>query len=87
MMVVLMKVLCILGPLFVSIAYLTLAEREVLGYIQGRKGPNVIGRYGGLQPLVDGFKLLTKEMILPNHANRYIYFFSPLLSLTLGLMA
>lgn len=81
-----MKVVCILVPLLASIAYLTLAERKVLGYIQGRKGPNVIGIYGVLQPLVDGLKLFTKEMILPNHANIYIYILSPLITLTLALM-
>ena len=87
MIVVLMKVACILVPLLVSIAYLTLGERKVLGYIQGRKGPNVVGVYGVLQPLVDGLKLFTKEMIFPNHANIYIYILSPIISLTLGFIA
>lgn len=87
MIVVFMKVLCILVPLLVSIAYLTLAERKVLGYIQGRKGPNVVGAYGILQPLVDGLKLFTKEIIIPNNANMYIYIFSPILSLTLAFIA
>nr|YP_001648542.1 NADH dehydrogenase subunit 1 [Iotrochota birotulata]ABW83877.1 NADH dehydrogenase subunit 1 [Iotrochota birotulata] len=81
---VLMKVLCILVPLLVSIAYLTLAERKVLGYIQGRKGPNVVGVYGVLQPIADGLKLFTKEIIIPNHANMYIYILSPIFSLTLA---
>lgn len=79
-----MKVLCILVPLLVSIAYLTLAERKVLGYIQGRKGPNVVGVYGVLQPIADGLKLFTKEIIIPNHANMYIYILSPIFSLTLA---
>ncbi len=87
MIVVFMKVLCILVPLLVSIAYLTLAERKVLGYIQGRKGPNVVGLYGILQPIVDGLKLFTKEIIIPNHANIYIYILSPILSLTLAFIA
>lgn len=81
---VLMKVFCILVPLLVSIAYLTLAERKVLGYIQGRKGPNVVGVYGVLQPIADGLKLFTKEIIIPNHANIYIYILSPIFSLTLA---
>lgn len=81
------KVVCILIPLLVCIAYLTLAERKILGYIQGRKGPNVIGVYGVLQPLVDGLKLLTKETILPNYANTYIYVLSPLMTLALALIA
>lgn len=87
MIVVFMKVLCILVPLLVSIAYLTLAERKVLGYIQGRKGPNVVGIYGILQPIVDGLKLFTKEIIIPNHANIYIYILSPIFSLTLAFIA
>lgn len=81
------KILIILIPLLVSIAYLTLAERKVLGYIQCRKGPNVIGIYGLLQPLADGLKLFTKEIIIPNHANMFIYILAPILSLTLALVA
>nr|YP_009020818.1 NADH dehydrogenase subunit 1 [Polymastia littoralis]AHM12899.1 NADH dehydrogenase subunit 1 [Polymastia littoralis] len=81
------KILIILIPLLVSIAYLTLAERKVLGYIQCRKGPNVIGIYGLLQPLADGLKLFTKEIIIPNHANIFIYILAPILSLTLAFIA
>lgn len=81
------KILIILIPLLVSIAYLTLAERKVLGYIQCRKGPNVVGIYGLLQPLADGVKLFTKELIIPNHANTFIYMLAPILSLTLALVA
>ncbi len=81
------RVVCILIPLLVSVAYLTLAERKVLGYIQGRKGPNVVGIVGLLQPLADGLKLFTKEMVIPNHANMYIYILSPVLTLGLALLA
>ncbi len=56
MVIILIKILTILVPLLISIAYLTLAERNVLGYIQGRKGPNVVGVYGLLQPIADGLK-------------------------------
>lgn len=87
MIVVFSKVLCILVPLLVSIAYLTLAERKVLGYIQGRKGPNVVGLYGILQPIADGLKLFIKEIIIPNHVNMYIYVLSPIFSLTLAFIA
>nr|AND97077.1 NADH dehydrogenase subunit 1 [Tethya sp. XMU02001079] len=81
------KVLIILVPLLISIAYLTLAERKVLGYIQCRKGPNVVGLYGLLQPIADGVKLFTKEIIIPNHANFFIYILAPILSLTLAFIA
>lgn len=81
------KILAILVPLLISIAYITLAERKVLGYIQCRKGPNVVGIYGLLQPLADGLKLFTKEIIIPNHANLYIYIMAPVLSLTLAFVA
>ena len=56
--IIILKILAILVPLLISIAYLTLAERKVLGYIQCRKGPNVVGVYGLLQPLADGFKVI-----------------------------
>lgn len=57
------KSLIILIPLLISVAYLTLAERKVLGYMQSRKGPNVVGIYGLLQPLADGVKLFGKEFV------------------------
>lgn len=87
MVVVIIKILAILVPLLVSIAYLTLAERKGLGYIQRRKGPNIVGFYGLLQPIADGVKLFTKEIIIPNHANLFIYVGAPILSLTLAFVA
>ncbi len=77
----------ILVPLLISIAYLTLAERKVLGYIQCRKGPNVVGIYGLLQPIADGLKLFTKEIIIPNRVNRFMYILAPILSLALAFVA
>nr|YP_008592464.1 NADH dehydrogenase subunit 1 [Hymeniacidon sinapium]AGP05002.1 NADH dehydrogenase subunit 1 [Hymeniacidon sinapium] len=87
MVIIIIKILTILVPLLISIAYLTLAERKVLGYIQCRKGPNVVGVYGLLQPIADGVKLFTKEIIIPNHANLFIYILAPILSLTLAFIA
>lgn len=76
----------IIIPILISIAYLTLAERKILGYTQSRKGPNVVGIYGLLQPLADGLKLFTKEMLIPNHVNIFLYYFAPILALTLSLI-
>ena len=87
MVIVVFKIVVGLVSLLISIAYLTLAERKVLGYIQCRKGANVVGVYGLLQPLADGLKLFTKEIIIPNHANALIYIVAPILSLTLALIA
>ena len=80
------KFLIIAVPVLISVAYLTLAERKVIGYSQTRKGPNVVGMYGLLQPLADGIKLFSKEMVIPNHVSIFLYFFSPILALTLGLV-
>lgn len=85
--IIILKIIAILIPLLISIAYLTLAERKVLGYIQCRKGPNVVGIYGLLQPLADGLKLFIKEIIIPNHANFFIYIIAPIFSFTLALLA
>lgn len=80
------KFLIIAVPVLISVAYLTLAERKIIGYSQSRKGPNVVGVYGLLQPLADGIKLFSKEMVIPNHVSIFLYFFSPILALTLGLV-
>lgn len=82
----LIQFLIIIVPLLAAIAYFTLAERKILGAIQRRRGPNVVGAYGLLQPLSDGFKLLVKEMIIPSNSNKIIFVTSPLLTFTISLM-
>ncbi len=80
------KILIIIIPLLISVAYFTLAERKILGAIQRRRGPNVIGVFGLLQPLSDGFKLLVKEVVLPSNANKTLFLMSPILTFFISLM-
>lgn len=86
MLVTLIKIIIIIVPLLLSVAYFTLAERKIMGSIQRRRGPNVVGVYGLLQPLADGFKLLVKETILPSSSNKLIFLLAPVLTFLLSLM-
>ena len=72
-------IVLILVPLILSVAYLTLAERKVIGYMQLRIGPNRVGPYGLLQPFADVGKLLLKEIIVPTNANRFLFVIAPIL--------
>ena len=84
--ITLLKILTIIVPLLLSVAYFTIAERKIMGIIQRRKGPNVIGFVGLLQPLADGLKLFAKETILPSNSNIIIFLIAPLLTFLLSLM-
>src|SRR5438477_7077545 len=81
------EILAIIVPLLLLVAYYTYAERKVLAYSQLRKGPNVVGPFGLLQPIADGLKLLMKETIIPSGANRAVFLFAPMLTFLLSLVA
>jgi NADH-quinone oxidoreductase subunit H len=83
---IILKILAIVVPLLISVAYFTIAERKFMGSIQRRRGPNVIGFVGLLQPLADGLKLFVKETILPSNSNIYVFLLAPILTFILSLI-
>ncbi len=83
---ILIKIMIIVLPLLGAVAYLTLAERKVIAAMQLRRGPNVVGPFGLLQPLADGMKLMAKEAIIPTKANPLIYLLAPMVTFILAMM-
>jgi len=81
------EALALLVPLLIGVAYLTLAERKVLAAIQIRRGPNVVGPFGLLQPFADALKMLMKETIVPSGSNRFLFLIAPMLTFALAMLA
>lgn len=83
----LLKIILIVAPLMLGVAYLTLAERKVIGFMQVRIGPNRVGPWGLIQPIADGLKLLLKEIIVPSSASKGIFIIAPMLAIAPALAA
>ena len=84
---IIIKIIAIITPIMVSVAYLTYVERKVIGATQLRRGPNVVGPFGLLQPIADGLKLFAKEIIIPSGGNRGVFIAAPCVTFTLALVA
>lgn len=81
-----LKIILLVLPLLIAVAYFTLLERKVIGSMQSRRGPNVVGFFGLLQPLADGLKLLLKETVLPSSANLGLFITAPIITFMLSLV-
>src|SRR6202040_2665165 len=81
------EALALLVPVLIGVAYLTYAERKVLAAIQIRRGPNVVGPFGLLQPFADALKMLMKETIIPSGSNRFLFLIAPMLTFALAMLA
>ena len=84
---IVLQILAVTVPLLIGVAYLTLAERRVIGFMQLRKGPNVVGPFGLFQPFADALKLIAKETILPAGADKVVFLVAPMLTFVLALVA
>jgi NADH-quinone oxidoreductase subunit H len=84
--IIVLKIMAIIIPLLVCVAYLTYAERRIIGLMQLRRGPNTVGPFGLLQPFADAIKLLTKELIVPTNSDKVLFLVAPIVTFTLSLI-
>ncbi len=84
---IILKIILIVIPLLIGVAYMTFAERKVIGYMQDRIGPNRVGPFGLLQPIADSLKLMMKELLMPSQANSFLFKLAPILTLIPALAA
>ncbi|WP_372397216.1 NADH-quinone oxidoreductase subunit NuoH [Azospirillum sp. HJ39] len=87
LIIMVLQILAITVPLLVAVAFMTYAERKIMGAMQMRQGPNIVGPFGLMQPFADGLKLFAKEQILPEGANRVVFYVAPMLTFFLALIA
>ena len=83
---IVIQIVAIIVPILIAVAYLTYAERKVIAAMHLRRGPNVVGPFGLLQPLADGLKLLLKETVIPTNSHTFSFVFAPILTLFLSLL-
>jgi len=86
LLILIISYLIVIIPILLSVAIFTLFERKIIGYIQRRKGPNLVGFIGILQPLADGLKLMIKEPVIPLNSNKLMYISAPIITLLLSLV-
>jgi NADH-quinone oxidoreductase subunit H len=86
-LITLVESLALIVPLLLAVAYTTIAERKILGAMQLRKGPNVVGFWGSMQVLADAAKMFMKEQIIPTGANRALFVMAPMLTMILAIIA
>ena len=82
----LIDVICVILPILLAVAFMTIIERKQLAAHQRRVGPNTVGYYGVLQPFSDALKLILKETVIPSHSNKVLFYLAPISTLVFSLL-